>query len=101
MVALARKIKITLFISEDIVRKAKNRLAIEGRSLSSIVEEFLMMYDELNFLDKLCESLGFESRFYKDTEILANRPRGFKAEKIVREIRDERSENLARDQRYS
>lgn len=89
------KIKVTLTLREDVVRRVRSRLAMEGRSLSSIVEEFLMMYDELSFLNKLCENLGFERRFHTDQEILAHRPAGFKAEKVVREIRNERSENMS------
>ena len=70
-----------------VVRRAKDKLAIEGRSLSDAVEEFLQTYDELNFLDKLCESLGLESRFNTSSEITPNRPTGIKAEGVVREIR--------------
>jgi len=93
---LARKVKVTLSLREDVVRRAKSKLAIEGRSLSDAVEEFLQTYDELDFLDKLCESLGLESRFYTGSEIASNRPKGFKAEEAVREVRDERSNNISR-----
>ena len=51
---LARKVKVTLSLREDVVRRAKSKLAMEGRSLSDAVEEFLLTYDELDFLDKLC-----------------------------------------------
>jgi len=91
---LTKKIKVTLSLREDIVRRARSKLAIEGRSLSEIVEEFLKMYDEISFLDILCETLGFEARFYTSIEVESDRPRGFKAEEVVREIRDERSEHL-------
>jgi hypothetical protein len=94
VVLLARKIKVTLSLREDVVRRARSKLAIEGRSLSDIVEEFLKMYDEISLLDRLCETLGFESRFCTSVEVKSGRPKGFKAEKIVREIRDERSEHL-------
>jgi len=93
---LARKVKVTLSLREDVVRRAKSKLAMEGRSLSDAVEEFLLTYDELYFLDKFCESLGLESRFYTSLEITSNRPTGIKAEEVVREIRDERSNNLSR-----
>ena len=93
---MARKVKVTLSLREDVVRRAKSKLAIEGRSLSDAVEEFLLTYDELDFLDKLCESLGVESRFYTSYEITSNRSTGLKAEEVVREVRDERSNNLSR-----
>ena len=93
---MARKVKVTLSLREDVVRRARSKLVIEGRSLSDAVEEFLLTYDELYFLDKLSENLGLESRFYTSSEITSNRPTGIKAEEVVREIRDERSNNLSR-----
>ena len=92
---LARKVKVTLSLREDVVRRAKSKLAMEGRSLSDAVEEFLLIYDELDFLDKLCESLGLESRFYTSSEIKSNRSTGLKTEEVVREVRDERSNDLS------
>ncbi|MBC7113706.1 MAG: hypothetical protein H5T34_06840 [Candidatus Methanomethyliales bacterium] len=91
-----RKIKVTLSLKEEIVRRARSKLAMEGKSLSDAVEEFLLTYDELNFLDKLCESLGLENKFYTGSEVTANRPAGLKAEEVVREIRDERTKHLSR-----
>jgi len=92
--ALVRKIKVTLSLREDIVRRAKSRLAMEGKSLSGVVEELLGMYDELSFLDELCRRLGLECRFYTDWEVVADRPSGPRAEE-VREVRDGRSECLS------
>ena len=92
--ALAKKVKVTLSLREDIVKRAKSKLAMEGGSLSDLVEEFLSTYDELGFLDGLCRGLGFESRFYTSLEVEADRPRGLRAEEVVREIRDERSKRL-------
>ena len=46
---LARKVKVTLSLREDVVRRAKSKLAMEGRSLSDALEEFLLIYDELDF----------------------------------------------------
>ncbi|RLG62658.1 hypothetical protein DRO21_07105 [archaeon] len=81
---LARKAKVTLSLREDVIRRAKSKLAMEDRSLSDAVEEFLLTYDELHFLDKLRESLGLESRFYTSFEITANRSTGLKAEEVMR-----------------
>jgi len=98
---LARKVKVTLSLREDIVRRARSKLVIEGRSLSDAVEELLQTYNELDFLDKLCESLGLESRFNTSSEITPNRPTGIKAEGVVREVRDELSNNISRHWRRS
>jgi len=45
VVALARKIKVILSLRGDAVRRAKSKLALEGRSLSDAVEEFLLTYE--------------------------------------------------------
>ena len=64
-------------------KEAKSKLAMEGRSLSDAVEEFLLIYNELDFLDKFCESLGLESRFYTSPEITSNRSTRLKAEDLI------------------
>jgi len=46
---LARKVKVALSLREGVVRRAKSKLAMEGRSLSDAVKEFLLTYDELHF----------------------------------------------------
>ncbi|GBC70035.1 hypothetical protein HRbin01_01743 [archaeon HR01] len=92
---MAGKVKLTLSVRGEIARRAKSRLALEGRSLSELVEEFLSLYDELGFLDELCRDLNLEERFYTSVEVETDRPGGPGAEKIVREIRDERSERLS------
>jgi len=89
------KSKLTLSLREDVVRRAKSRLAFEGRSLSEVVEEFLSLYDEVSFLDELCQKLNIEKRFYTSAEVETDRPKGPGAEKVVREIRDERSNHLS------
>lgn len=91
-----RRVKVTLSLREDLVRRVKSRLAIENRSFSEVVEELLQSYDQSDLLDKLCEELNFEKRFLSSSDIKAKRPRGLKAEEIVREVRDERSERLSR-----
>ena len=89
------KVKVTLSLREDLVRRVKSRLALENRALSDAVEELLAMYDELGFLDELCEALGLERRFYTGSEVKADRPRGLKAEDIVREARDGREKRIS------
>jgi len=92
---LTRKIKVTLSLREDLVRRVKSKLALSGKTFSEIVEEFLTMYDELEFLNGLCEALGLEKRFYTSSEVMVDRPRGFRAEEVVREIRDEREKHIS------
>ena len=46
---MARKVKVALSLGEGVVRRAKSKLAMEGRSLSDAVKEFLLTYDELHF----------------------------------------------------
>ena len=38
---MTRKVKGTLSLRKDVVRRAKSKLAMEGRSLSDAVKEFL------------------------------------------------------------
>lgn len=92
---LDRKIKVTLSLREDVVKRVRSKLVMEGRSLSEIVEEFLSTYNELEFLDKLCESLGLKNAFCTSSEVEANRPKGLKAEDVVREVRDGRAKHLS------
>ena len=94
-VKLVKKVKVTLSLREDLVKRAKSRLALESRSLSDLVEEFLAVYDTLELLDQLCELLGLEKRFYTSSEVKAGRPLGLKAEDVVRELRDERAERIS------
>ena len=92
---MAKKVKVTLSLREDLVRRTRSRLALEGRSLSDLVEEFLASYDTIELLDQLCELLGLEKRFYTSSEVKAGRPLGLKAEDIVRELRDERAKRIS------
>ena len=92
---MVRKVKVTLSLREDLVKRAKSRLALESRSLSDLVEEFLATYDTLELLDQLCGLLGLEKRFYTSSEVKAGRPLGLKAEDVVRELRDERAERIS------
>ncbi|MEM2849666.1 MAG: hypothetical protein QXI36_05260 [Candidatus Bathyarchaeia archaeon] len=93
---MVKKVKVTLSLREDLVKRVKSKLALEGRTLSDIVEESMATYDEFEFLEKLCEMLDLEKTFYTGFEIEADRPRGFKAEEAVREARDERAKRISR-----
>ena len=89
------KVKLTLSLSKNLVRRAKSRVALEGRSLSEVIEELLSLYDEAGYIDELCQKLNLEKRLYTSSEVEAERPRGPKSEEVIREFRDERSERLS------
>ncbi len=55
MVVLWLERKVTLSLDGELVRRVKSRLALNGKSLSSVVEEFPSIYDGFEFLDGLCE----------------------------------------------
>ncbi|MEM0495324.1 MAG: hypothetical protein QXU72_08705 [Thermofilum sp.] len=96
---VAGKVKVTLSLREDLVRRLKSRLALEGKSLSEVVEESLTVYEGAELLERICDELGLEKRFYSRFEVEADRPKGFKAEEVVRDVRDERAERLPGYQR--
>lgn len=52
-----KKVKVALSLREDLVKRLKSKLALEGRTLSDIVEGSLTTYDVFEFLEKLCEML--------------------------------------------
>lgn len=93
---MAKKVKVTLSLREDLVKSLKSKLVLEGGSLSDVVEEALVVHEEFEFLERLCEELGLERRFYTSFEVETSRPKGFRAEDVVREVRDEREERLSR-----
>jgi hypothetical protein len=90
------RIKVTSSLREDLVKKVKSKLAMEGKGLSKLVEELLSTYDQLEVLDGFCQELGLEKSFFTSFEVKARRLTGFKAEEIVREAGDELSDRLFR-----
>ena len=88
------KKELTLSVRGDLIDEVKRlglRAAIDGRSLSSIVEE----YFEYMVLERWAEPLGKELGLgslepVTESEIPANRPKGLDATKIVRELREGR-----------
>ncbi len=91
MDGMARKKKLTLSIDEDLLREARVVLAGEGRSLSGVIEEFLESVVASRWIDELARDLGFGDLTPLDpSSIPRQRPRGFDAARIVRELRDGR-----------
>ncbi len=90
------KVRVTLSLDKDLVSRVKSRLALEGRSLSELVEDLLSIYDIETFIRDLCRGLGLDCRYSSPQEITSGRARGLRAEDIVREARYGREEHLSR-----
>ncbi len=88
------KKKLTLSINGDLIDEVKRVALSEGRSLSSLVEEYLEFLALETWIMKLAEDLGLgELEPVFDHEIVSTRPRGPDAARVVRELRDKRVED--------
>lgn len=47
-----RKAKIGTILDEEVIKKLKERSAMEGRSISAIIEEAVMKYDQSETMDR-------------------------------------------------
>ena len=90
-----RKRKVTLSIEEEVLREAKLVASLEGRSLSSLVEEYLESLAASRWLERLAASIGVERlEPTSEDEIPSQRPEGFNAAQAVREARRSREERI-------
>jgi len=80
--------KLTLSVSEDLLREVKLIARQEGRSLSSIVEEYFEQLIASKWAEELAKDLGTSG---PASEI--PRPNGLDVAKIVRELRKGREED--------
>ncbi len=90
------KRKLTLSVDGDLLDEVKGIAAIRGRSLSSIVEEYL----EYLVFEKWAEALGRELGLgdlepTTESEISGSRPKGLDAASAVRELRERRVKDIA------
>ncbi len=90
------KRKLTLSVDGDLLDEVKGIAAIRGRSLSSIVEEYL----EYLVFEKWAEALGRELglgdlELTTKSEISGSRPKGLDAASAVRELRERRVKDIA------
>ena len=90
------KRKLTLSVDGDLLDEVKGIAAIRGRSLSSIVEEYL----EYLVFEKWAEALGRELglgdlELTTESEISGSRPKGLDAASAVRELRERRVKDIA------
>ncbi|MEM1672076.1 MAG: DUF6364 family protein [Archaeoglobaceae archaeon] len=85
------KVKVTLSLKEELVKRVKSRLLMEDKTLSELVEEYLAIYDGFKILDAICDKFGMSKRLLSGLEVELDRERGLKAEEVLREIRNERN----------
>ncbi len=85
------KRKLTLSIDGDLLEEARKLVAAEGRSLSSVVEEYLEYLVFGRWVEALSRELGLEDlEPTAEYEIPSSRPKGLDAAKVVRELREGR-----------
>jgi len=88
--------KLTLSIDGELLEEAKSAAAASGRSLSSLVEEYLGYLVFEQWAGELAGRLGLGPlEPTTDAEVVRSRPRGFGAAAAVREVREGRAERLA------
>jgi len=88
--------KITLSVDQELLKEAKEVLAREGVSISSIVEEALESLVASRLFEKVAEELGLENLvLVNPDDILEQRPKGLEAAEVVGELRRRRLEKLS------
>lgn len=77
--------------------EVKKLVALEGSTLSGIVEEYLEGLVFERWIQELCDSLDLgELEPTSESEIPLGRPKGLNAAEIVRELRERRTEEYGR-----
>jgi len=89
------KVKVTLSLDEDLVKRVKARVALEGRTLSEAVESSLLEIDNMNLLMALIDVLNLDKTTCSYNDVVRDRPKGLNAASLVRGIRDEREKNIS------
>jgi hypothetical protein len=88
---MAKK-KLTLSVDEDLLSEAKKLSALEGKSLSGIVEEYFEGLVIERWARDLCGDLGLVVlEPTTESEVPRNRPKGLDAAKTMRGQRDGRA----------
>jgi hypothetical protein len=83
--------KLTLTVEEGLLDEVRRLAAVEGRSLSSIVEEYFEYVVFRRWADSLGRGLGLEGlEPTSELDVPRGRPKGLDAAKEVRELREER-----------
>jgi hypothetical protein len=83
--------KLTLSIEGELLEEVKGVAAASGRSLSSLVEEYLGYLVFERWAEELAEGLGLGGlKPTTDSDVARDRPRGLDAAEAVRELREGR-----------
>jgi len=94
------KKKLTLSVSKDLLEEVKLFASREGKSLSSIVEEYFEYLVSTRWIDALAEELGLgELEPTTEFEIPKLRPMGLDAARIVRELREGRAREILHEEK--
>lgn len=75
-------------LDKSLVERIRSELS-SGTTLSGAVETSLANMSSEIFLQRVASALGLKKEVLSPREILATRECGFRAEEVVREIRDE------------
>ena len=95
MGSVVTKRKLTLSVDKDLLAEVKELAVSEGRSLSSIVEEYFEYIVFERWVEGLSGELGLGNlEPTAESEIPRSRPRGLDAAKAVRELREGRVRNI-------
>ena len=86
--------KLTLSIEGELLEEVKGVAAASGRSLSSLVEEYLGYLVFERWAEELAEGLG-GLKPTTDSDVARDRPRGLDAAEAVRELREGRVGRIA------
>jgi hypothetical protein len=88
------KTKLTLSIDEEVIKEAKSESLRRNTDVSTLVEEFLRSISRLR-IKEIMLKLGVEERYVSYEEIAKGRPSGLAAEKVIRELRNGREQNIS------
>lgn len=91
------KIKVTLSVSEEVLKEAKAGAAMAGVSVSGMIEEFLKSVTKYG-IEEMMSELGIKKEYTSFESVIRSRqkaPRGMSAEKVIREMRDARANSLS------
>ncbi|QKR00828.1 hypothetical protein GWK48_10930 [Metallosphaera tengchongensis] len=83
------KVKVTLSIDSEILKRAKEIAVERNTTLSDMFEQAISELDALSAINSLMKGLGLTPRLISFEEISKNKL-DLKANSLVREMRDER-----------
>ncbi len=89
------KTKLTLSIDRDVIKDAKSQAILTDTSLSDLVETFLKSVGR-SWVDELRLKLGIKERYVSYEDIIKRRPKGYFSERVIRSMRDDRSNRISR-----